>query len=71
MLDGGKVTVEGREIVHHDEEITVYLATGKESLCDGGRHLIVVVNYHLESVYDFVSSSANRGVVTSVVDIDM
>ena len=57
VLDGGKATAEGREIVYHDQEITVYPATGKESLCDGGRHLIVVVNDHLESVYDFVSPS--------------
>jgi len=44
----------GREILYQDQEITIYPATGKERLYDGGRHLIVVVNRHLESIYDFV-----------------
>jgi len=55
--DGGKTTVTGREILYQDAEITVYPARGKERLCSGGRHLIVVLNRHLESVYDFVSPS--------------
>ncbi|WWC70281.1 uncharacterized protein I206_104231 [Kwoniella pini CBS 10737] len=43
----------GKDVVHQDSYITVYKAEGKEKLCSDGRHLIVVVNKHLESVYDF------------------
>lgn len=46
--------VGGREIVYHDKDITVYKAEGKERLCQGGRHIIIVVNEHLQSVYEFV-----------------
>lgn len=45
----------GREIVYHDKDITVYKAEGKERLCQDGRHIIIVVNEHLQSVYEFVS----------------
>jgi hypothetical protein len=48
------MNVGGRDILYHDEEITVYPAVGKERLCSDGRHLVVVVNRHLESVYDLV-----------------
>jgi hypothetical protein len=51
----GNLVVEGREIIYSDEDITVYPAKGKESLCPDGKHLIVVLNRHLESVYDLVS----------------
>lgn len=47
--------VGGREIVYHDKDITVYKAEGKERLCQDGRHIIIVVNEHLQSVYEFVS----------------
>lgn len=39
----------------HDDEITVYAAAAKERLCSDGRHLIVVMNRHVERVYDLVS----------------
>ncbi|ORY34079.1 hypothetical protein BCR39DRAFT_518376 [Naematelia encephala] len=42
----------GREVLYKDEDITVVRATGKERLVDGGRHLLVIINKHLESVYD-------------------
>ena len=45
----------GREILYHDESITVFPARGKETLCKDGRHLIIVVNRHLESIYELVS----------------
>ncbi|EAL23576.1 hypothetical protein CNBA2230 [Cryptococcus deneoformans B-3501A] len=48
--------VGGREIVYHDKDITVYKAEGKERLCQGGRHIIIVVNEHLQSVYEFGAS---------------
>ena len=51
-------TVNGREILFHDNDITIYAAEGKERLCLEGRHLIVVLNRHLESVYDLVSRTA-------------
>ncbi|WWC89404.1 uncharacterized protein L201_004328 [Kwoniella dendrophila CBS 6074] len=43
----------GKEIVHQDSEVTVYKAEGKEKLCSDGKHLIIVVNKHVESVYEF------------------
>jgi len=46
------LVVGGREIVYHDSDITVYPASGKERLCSDGRHLIVVVNRHLQTVYE-------------------
>ncbi|OWZ81273.1 hypothetical protein C365_00245 [Cryptococcus neoformans Bt85] len=48
--------VGGREIVYHDKDITVYKAEGKERLCQDGRHIIIVVNEHLQSVYEFGAS---------------
>jgi hypothetical protein len=48
------MNVGGRDIVYHDDEITVYPAVGKERLCSDGRHLVVVLNRHIESVYDLV-----------------
>jgi hypothetical protein len=47
--------VAGREILYHDEDITVYPAIGKERLCGEGKHLIVVLNRHVERIYDLVS----------------
>lgn len=41
--------------MYHDKDITVYKAEGKERLCQDGRHIIIVVNEHLQSVYEFVS----------------
>lgn len=49
-------TVNGREIIFHDNDITVYAPEGKERLCPEGRHLIIVLNRHLESVYDLSPS---------------
>ncbi|KAL0250523.1 hypothetical protein I308_102701 [Cryptococcus tetragattii IND107] len=48
--------VGGREVVYHDKDITVYKAEGNERLCQDGRHIIVVVNEHLQSVYEFGAS---------------
>ncbi|WVQ72553.1 hypothetical protein IAR50_002110 [Cryptococcus sp. DSM 104548] len=48
--------VGGREIVYGDKDITIYKAEGKERLCQDGRHLIIVVNEHLQSVYEFGAS---------------
>ncbi|WVF71540.1 hypothetical protein IAT40_006348 [Kwoniella sp. CBS 6097] len=52
---GGSRGVEsaGKEVVFQDEDLTIYRAEGKERLCSGENHLIVVINKHLESVYDF------------------
>lgn len=51
---GSSLQVLGREIVYFDEEITIYKALGKERLCAEGRHLVVVLNRHLESIYELV-----------------
>ncbi|ODN79840.1 hypothetical protein L202_03734 [Cryptococcus amylolentus CBS 6039] len=48
--------VGGRDIVYGDKDITIYKAEGKERLCQDGRHLIIVVNEHLQSVYEFGAS---------------
>ncbi|KIS01196.1 hypothetical protein L804_01070 [Cryptococcus deuterogattii 2001/935-1] len=48
--------VGGREIMYHDKDITVYKAEGNERLCQDGRHIIIVVNEHLQSVYEFGAS---------------
>jgi hypothetical protein len=56
------MNVGGREIVYHDEEITVYPAVGKERLCSEGRHLVVMVNRHIESVYDLVRPLDTTGI---------
>lgn len=45
----------GREIIFQDADITVYPAEGKEALCSDGKHLIIVINQHAESVYELVS----------------
>lgn len=53
--DSGRIVRVGeREIVYRDQDITVYPAVGKERLCSDGRHLIIVVNQHVESVYHLV-----------------
>ena len=49
------IAVSGREVVYLDEEITVYKANGKERLCAEGKHLMVVINRHVERIYDLVS----------------
>ena len=49
--------VKGRDVVFADERITVYEAQGKERVTRPGRHLMLVINIHAESVYQFVSSS--------------
>jgi hypothetical protein len=48
-------TINGREVLYHDPDITVSPAAGAERLRSDGKHLVVVVNTHAESVYDFVS----------------
>ena len=53
--------VAGKDVVYNDEEITIYRARGKERLTAEGKHLIVVMNRHVESVYDLVSG-ALRGI---------
>jgi hypothetical protein len=55
------VRVGEREIVYRDREITVYPAVGKERLCSDGRHLIIVINQHVESVNHLVSSTCLFG----------
>jgi hypothetical protein len=52
---GQTVKVGDREIVYRDQDITVFPAIGKERLCSDGRHLIIVMNQHVESVYNLVS----------------
>jgi hypothetical protein len=53
--DSGRIVRIGeREIVYRDQDITVYPAVGKERLCSDGRHLIIVLNQHVESVYHLV-----------------
>ncbi|KAL1413635.1 hypothetical protein Q8F55_001413 [Vanrija albida] len=45
--------VSGRQIVYRDDDITVFPADNADALCAGGRHLIIVLNRHVTSVYDF------------------
>nr|ODN88297.1 hypothetical protein L203_02906 [Cryptococcus depauperatus CBS 7841] len=52
---GGR-RVGGRDIIYHDKDITVYRAENNERLCDGNKHIIIVVNEHLQSVYEFGAS---------------
>lgn len=52
---GQTVKIGEREIVYRDQDITVFPAIGKERLCSDGRHLIIVMNQHVESVYNLVS----------------
>jgi len=58
---GRTVRIGEREIVYRDQDITVFPAIGKERLCSDGRHLIVVMNQHVESVYELVSLTVVRG----------
>lgn len=51
--------VSGRHIIYRDDDITVYPADDADALCAGGRHLTIVLNRHLTSVYDFVSAIAS------------
>jgi hypothetical protein len=52
------VRIGEREIVYRDQDITVFPAIGKERLCSDGRHLIIVMNQHVESVYNLVCRQA-------------
>ncbi|TXT15571.1 hypothetical protein VHUM_00074 [Vanrija humicola] len=49
------VYVSGRHIIYRDDDITVFPADEADALCAGGRHLTIVLNRHLTSVYEFVS----------------
>lgn len=51
--------INGRQILYYDSDITVYPATGKERLRGDGKHLIIVINTHAESVYELVSLSTS------------
>lgn len=51
-------SVKGRDVVHADDQITVYEAQGKERMTRPGKHLVVVINIHAESVYQLVSGSS-------------
>ncbi|KAK1924162.1 hypothetical protein DB88DRAFT_489305 [Papiliotrema laurentii] len=62
----GAVLVAGREVLYWDDEITVLRASGKERLCGDGRHLIVVLNRHVQSVYDL--SPADIPLLSHVLD---
>ena len=53
--DSYALEVDGKEIVHWDEDVVIYRATGKEALCADDRHLIAVLTRHLGNVYDLVS----------------
>jgi hypothetical protein len=53
--------VKGRDVIHADDQITVYEAQGKERLTRPGKHLIVVINIHAESVYQLVSADRCPG----------
>jgi hypothetical protein len=55
---GPTMQVLGKEVVFADDEITVYRAKQGERLCAEGKHLIVVLNRHVESVYDLVRPNA-------------
>lgn len=50
------INVGPHQVIYRDDIITVYPAEGKESLCPEGRHLIIILNQHLTSVYDLVST---------------
>lgn len=51
-----RVNVHGKEILYQDQEILVYLAEGKERLCNDGRHLVIVPKRHVTGVYELVCS---------------
>lgn len=50
-----EVIIGNHRIIYRDDDVTIYPAEGKEALCRDGRHLIIVLNRHLSSVYDLVS----------------
>ncbi|WWC94100.1 hypothetical protein V866_000938 [Kwoniella sp. B9012] len=50
---GTSVNTNGKEVVYQDSQVTVYKAEGKERLCSDGKHLVVVLNKHVENVYEF------------------
>jgi hypothetical protein len=50
-----EIIIGNHRIIYRDDDITIYPAEGKEALCADGRHLIVVLNRHLTSVYELVS----------------
>lgn len=50
------INVGPHKVIYRDDLLTVYPAEGKEALCPEGRHLIIVLNQHLTSVYDLVST---------------
>jgi hypothetical protein len=64
---GRSVKVGEREIIYRDQDITVFPAIGKERLCSDGRHLIIVMNQHVESVYNLVSRP--QGSVTRMLRV--
>ncbi|KLT42784.1 hypothetical protein CC85DRAFT_73620 [Cutaneotrichosporon oleaginosum] len=53
-----EIIIGNHRIIYRDDDITVYPAEGKEALCADGRHLIIVLNRHLLSVYDLVRTRA-------------
>lgn len=50
-----EIIIGNHRIIYRDDDVTIYPAEGKEALCPDGRHLIVVLNRHLTSVYELVS----------------
>lgn len=54
------INVGPHKVIYRDDIITVYPAEGKEALCPEGRHLIIVLNQHLTSVYSLVSTRAQQ-----------
>jgi hypothetical protein len=55
------VVVAGHRIIYHDPLLTVYPAEGKEALCANGRHLVIILNHHLTSVYSLVGLAPCSG----------
>lgn len=63
-----KIMNDGRKILLHTEAFTVWESPwdkalvgkksglGVEAVASGGRHLVIVINKHVESIYDLVSS---------------
>ena len=49
-----ETTVAGHRIIYRDDYLTAYPAEGKEALCSNGRHIVIVLNDHLASVYELV-----------------
>ncbi|ORX36737.1 hypothetical protein BD324DRAFT_626988 [Kockovaella imperatae] len=63
----GRLVIGGKHVLYFDQDITVYVAAGKERLCAEGKHLVVVLNRHVESVYDL--SPADVPALSHMIDV--